>query len=556
MSIFRLGKKIGSGGFSHVFEGTNTGTGAVCAIKKSRASLRLKRTLLKHEARILKRLEGHPAIPEVYGYGRVEHFELLAIELLGNSLADEEDEFVREFSIQEVASIGAQMLSALEHIHSHGIAHRDIKPQNILSRNGTDVSHLCLIDFGLARRRLTGIPRQVDLVKERTNVVGTLSWASLNAYNGIDLNPRDDLESLAFVLLYLLRGNLPWHKLCDAGTALARIPQIRSKMLSWDGARLAEGYPSVFGELLDYARQLDFDEPIDYERFRAAFEKLRHAKVERNVRPDAIPITAKECLAGPGDLVLVQINPQTSVEGYTLRDDNSSYWADPSLSGDSWKCLFRPAVILSTKGTEEGRYSFLIIPLTKLRPVDALSLKEIGVAGLPESLSNLSAYVFPRALEIRCLPTQTPLHSQWKVSPAALELLREKFDKRLPVFNYSKTEDSNPDVRHETRLRMQGSVFYAKFLPLDSSPDTEIDWTGVRGWFDECVRVGRRRGWDDGFFWTGHPVEERTTPRLDDSYYGDDATSWDFRQQERDEELEIDGEDDVDLPVIEQVVQG
>jgi len=186
----------------------------------------------------------------------------------------------------------------LEHVHSHGIVHRDIKPQNILSREGTDFSHVYIIDFGLARRRLSGTPRQVDLVKERINVVGTLSWASLNAYNGIgrsvfwatrvddlifflpDLNPRDDLESLAFILLYLLRGNLPWHKLCSAGTAVARIPQIRSKMLSWNGARLADGYPSAFGELLDYARHLGFDEPIDYERFRADFETLRYSEVE------------------------------------------------------------------------------------------------------------------------------------------------------------------------------------------------------------------------------------------------------------------------------------
>ena len=71
--------------------------------------MRLKRRLLKHEAGILKLLEGHPAIPKLCGYGWVENFELLAIELPGKSLADDDDEFVREFSIQEVANIGIQM---------------------------------------------------------------------------------------------------------------------------------------------------------------------------------------------------------------------------------------------------------------------------------------------------------------------------------------------------------------------------------------------------------------------------------------------------------------
>ena len=51
-------------------------TNTACAIKNPRASLRLKRTLLKHEARILKWLEGYPAIPKVYGYGRVAFWVL------------------------------------------------------------------------------------------------------------------------------------------------------------------------------------------------------------------------------------------------------------------------------------------------------------------------------------------------------------------------------------------------------------------------------------------------------------------------------------------------
>ena len=47
------------------------------------------------------------------------------------------------------------------------------------------------------------------------------------------------------------------------------------------------------------------------------------------------------------------------------------------------------------------------------------------------------------------------------------------------------------------RLLLQNAVFPANLLPLDSSPDTEIDCEGGRGWYDECVKVGRRRGWED-----------------------------------------------------------
>ena len=142
-------------------------------------------------------------------------------------------------------------------------------------------------------------------------------------------------------------------------------------MLSSNEARLAEEHPSAFREPLDYAQQLSSDGPIDQERFRTASEKLRHSEVKRYVSPgkifmsvhpedplivnstDPMVIIAKECPAAPGVLVLVQINPRTSAEGYTLRDD-SSYWSDPSLYGESWKSPFRPAILLSATKKRKG----------------------------------------------------------------------------------------------------------------------------------------------------------------------------------------------------------
>lgn len=219
-------------------------------------------------------------------------------------------------------------------------------------------------------------------------------------------------------------------------------------MLSWNGARLCEGYPSALGELLDYARHLGFDEPIDYERFRTVFEHLRHSelevKIKRNVNPgkifmsagredalivnstDPMPIIVKESPAAPGDLVLVQIDMRTSVEGNTFREDNSSYLPNLSLSGESWKAPFRPAIILSRKVNEGGRYSFWLIPLTKLTPEGGLSLKEFGVDCLPGSLSNLSAYVFPRAIEIYSLPSQVHL----QIFSNTSTLMRKRYRRR------------------------------------------------------------------------------------------------------------------------------
>ena len=161
--------------------------------KKLRAFLRLKCTLLKHEETFFKRLDGHRAIPMVYGYAHIEHFKYLAIDLLGKSLADDNNKFVRKISIQEIANIGICCfydycccfslasiikLSVLEHtmimMTSSCIATRTPSLKTYTRR--CRLSHLYFIDFGLARRRIYGTPREVDLVKERINVFGTLSW--------------------------------------------------------------------------------------------------------------------------------------------------------------------------------------------------------------------------------------------------------------------------------------------------------------------------------------------------------------------------------------------
>ena len=71
-----------------MYRATEQSTDRVVALKKSRVSLRVKRTLLQHEARVLQLLAGYPNVPAVFAYGRVEHFEFLSMQLLHRSLAD------------------------------------------------------------------------------------------------------------------------------------------------------------------------------------------------------------------------------------------------------------------------------------------------------------------------------------------------------------------------------------------------------------------------------------------------------------------------------------
>ena len=66
--------------------GVEATNGTEVAVKKSRVSLRVQRTLLKHEARVLQIIQGHASVPSLYAYGRFPHFEYLALELCGESI--------------------------------------------------------------------------------------------------------------------------------------------------------------------------------------------------------------------------------------------------------------------------------------------------------------------------------------------------------------------------------------------------------------------------------------------------------------------------------------
>ncbi|KAJ7743152.1 kinase-like protein [Mycena metata] len=270
MVNYQLGSVLGSGGCGSVYRAVEVGSETAVAVKKSRVSLRVQRPTLRHESRVLQLLQGHPAIPVLYGYGQLPHFEYLSMELLG---ANVKELLVSQVRAQTVVRVVQQMLSALIHVHKLGIVHCDIKPENILV-SLSDPSKVLLIDFGLSRFCRRGVPRQYNPAKESRCIVGTLNWASLNAHNGIELAPRDDMESLAYVTLFLLRGDLPWRSGPDSEPIKQSMVRIRASKGECTGAALAVKFPPEFGELLDYGRQLEFNQIPDYNDLELGFTRL------------------------------------------------------------------------------------------------------------------------------------------------------------------------------------------------------------------------------------------------------------------------------------------
>ena len=133
----------------------------------------------------------------------------MVIELLGPSLEDLYAYCGRKLSLKTVLLIGDQLVSRIERLHTRGYIHRDLKPENILIGLEDNASTVFLIDFGLTKKWKMPNGDHIPF-RDGKSLTGTARYASANTHLGIEQSRRDDLEGAGYVLLYLLKGELPW----------------------------------------------------------------------------------------------------------------------------------------------------------------------------------------------------------------------------------------------------------------------------------------------------------------------------------------------------------
>ena len=137
------------------------------------------------------------------------------MELLGPNLEQLRIYCGGKFNLQSILVLADQMVTRLENIHNSFYLHRDLKPNNFVIGREERLNVIYLIDFGLAKMykdRQTGTHLPF---KDKKQIVGTIRFASINAHYGMEQSRRDDLESLGYVLIYLIRGELPWQKISN-----------------------------------------------------------------------------------------------------------------------------------------------------------------------------------------------------------------------------------------------------------------------------------------------------------------------------------------------------
>lgn len=200
-------ENIGSGCFGSIYSGVNSKTDVKVAIKMEPIDSSIR--ILKHETSILKYLYEHGSrdIPIVYWFGIHNNNSCLVMSLYDCSLYDYIQ--TKPLSINKINAIMVTLISILKSIHNKLIIHRDIKPQNVMLKNG----ELFLIDFGFATFYVDDCANHLIDDGNRQNIIGTPKYVSFHVHCGSLPSRRDDLISLGYMYVYLASRKLPWDTL-------------------------------------------------------------------------------------------------------------------------------------------------------------------------------------------------------------------------------------------------------------------------------------------------------------------------------------------------------
>ncbi|KAI5001062.1 casein kinase I-like isoform X2 [Hordeum vulgare subsp. vulgare] len=268
---YRLGRKLGSGSFGEIYLGTNVQTNEEVAIKLE--NVKTKHPQLLYESKLYRVLQGGTGISNVKWFGVEGDYNVLVMDVLGPSLEDLFSFCNRKLSLKTVLMLADQMINRVEFIHSKSFLHRDIKPDNFLMGLGKRANQVYMIDFGLAKKYRDTSTHQHIPYRENKNLTGTARYASVSTHLGIEQSRRDDMESLGYVLMYFLRGSLPWQGL-KAGTKKQKYEKISERKIATSIEALCRGYPSEFQSFFHYCRSLRFEDSPDYQYLKRLFRDL------------------------------------------------------------------------------------------------------------------------------------------------------------------------------------------------------------------------------------------------------------------------------------------
>ena len=232
---------------------------------------------LENEIAIYRHLHRDPlastqGIPQIIAY---EHYGLV-MEKLGSSVHDLFEKSNHQFSLKFAIKLALKMLNVIKYVHSRGIVHGDIKPANFLfgEKNGKDdYKRLYLCDYGFSKFYLLKNGEHIPF-REGVMFTGTPRFAGKWSLAGLEQSRREDLESFFYVIIYLIKGELPWdEKFTKKKGELDAYDMAVIK--GWTKKKvLIKDLPKEFEQIFDFVDELFFCRPPDYELLKNLLKKM------------------------------------------------------------------------------------------------------------------------------------------------------------------------------------------------------------------------------------------------------------------------------------------
>ncbi|KAF6983026.1 hypothetical protein CFC21_001324 [Triticum aestivum] len=281
---YKLDRKLGKGGFGQVYVGRRISTPSLSdrtpganalevAIKFEHRTSKGCNYGAPYEWEVYNTLSGIHGVPRVHYKGKQSEYYIMIMDMLGPSLWDVWNNNSHSMSVEMVACIAIEAISILEKMHSKGYVHGDVKPENfLLGPPGTlQEKKLFLVDLGLATKwKDTGTGELVEYDQRPDVFRGTVRYASVHAHLGRTGSRRDDLESLAYTLVFLLRGRLPWQGYQGENKGFL----VCKKKMATSPESLCCFCPQPFRQFVEYVVNLKFDEEPNYAKCISLFDGI------------------------------------------------------------------------------------------------------------------------------------------------------------------------------------------------------------------------------------------------------------------------------------------
>ena len=265
-----LDQKLGGGAFGKIYTCINNKTKEINACKIENNT---EKPQLSNEFRIFNILKNIPGFPKCIKFSNSQKGYLLIMEHLGPNLETIMTRLPnKKYSMKTTLMIILQCLDRLKDIHEKGIIHRDIKPDNFVIGYKGKEKLIYLIDFGLSKI-INNNEKKNILQKKEKIIMGTMRYISMNAHLGNEQTKKDDLESLAYIVVYFIKGELPWQnvKADSKKEKYKKVYQIKKQTVPND---LCEFLPEDIKTFINCILSLNIKQKPDYQKLKNILENL------------------------------------------------------------------------------------------------------------------------------------------------------------------------------------------------------------------------------------------------------------------------------------------